>query len=107
MKKINLSNFVKNTSKLLAITSLLVTYSTPALTSPSLAITGLSISVGEQSQGRNTPQKGQNKEMVEAQFGSPIKRVTAVGEPPISKWVYQEFTVYFEHDIVLHSVLHR
>jgi hypothetical protein len=31
--------------------------------------------------------------------------VPAVGEPPISRWEYTGYTVYFEHDLVLHSVI--
>ncbi len=60
---------------------------------------------GEVSQ--QTPRNGQNKAKVESTFGQPLQRVAAVGEPPISKWVYSDFTVYFEHDIVLHAVRHR
>ncbi len=68
----------------------------------------VALSVAEQgNQSLQTPQNGQKKENVEAQFGAPIERVSAVGEPPISKWVYQDFTVYFEHDTVLHAVLHK
>lgn len=68
----------------------------------------VTLSVAEQgNQSVQTPRNGQKKENVEAQFGVPIQRMIAVGEPPISKWVYQEFTVYFEHDTVLHSVLHK
>jgi hypothetical protein len=58
-------------------------------------------------QSAQIPQNGQKQENVETQFGAPIERVAAVGEPPISKWVYQDFTVYFENNIVLHAVLHR
>lgn len=68
----------------------------------------VALSVAEQgNQSVQTPHNGQKKENVEAQFGTPIERVSAVGEPPISKWVYQEFTVYFENDTVLHAVLHK
>ena len=68
----------------------------------------VALSVAEQgNQSVQTPRNGQNKENVEAQFGAPIERVNAIGEPPISKWIYQDFTVYFEHDTVLHAVLHK
>ena len=53
------------------------------------------------------PRNGIDKQHVESQFGAPLQKVAAVGEPPISKWVYQDFTVYFERDLVLHSVLHK
>ena len=53
------------------------------------------------------PGRGMNKEQVESRFGVPSEKVLAVGEPPISRWVYGNFTVYFEDDVVLHAVLHK
>jgi hypothetical protein len=40
-------------------------------------------------------------------FGEPQKRTPAVGEPPITRWIYKDFTVYFEYDRVIHAVKHR
>ena len=37
-------------------------------------------------------------------FGEPSRRAPAVGEPPITRWYYPAFTVYFEHDRVITSV---
>lgn len=54
-----------------------------------------------------TPRSGQSKETVRETFGEPAQRVPAVGEPPISRWQYQDFTVYFEYDHVIHAVKHR
>jgi len=44
-------------------------------------------------------------ENVEARFGQPTSRVAAVGEPPITRWEYPGFIVYFEHDLVLHAAV--
>jgi hypothetical protein len=52
-----------------------------------------------------TPRRGMRMADVEARFGAPASRAPAVGEPPISRWEYAGFTVYFERDIVLHSVV--
>ena len=52
------------------------------------------------------PQNGQSKATVEKKFGAPVKRHSAVGEPPISSWDFDKFSVYFEYDLVLFSVLH-
>jgi hypothetical protein len=41
---------------------------------------------------------------VEAKFGAPSRRVPAVGEPPITRWEYPGFVVYFERDRVIHAV---
>jgi len=50
------------------------------------------------------PVRGVNMDSVLAEFGEPIERYAAVGEPPISEWVYGSFRVYFEYEIVLHSI---
>ncbi|MGB0496549.1 MAG: DUF4179 domain-containing protein [Kangiellaceae bacterium] len=55
----------------------------------------------------NTPRQGIDMQRVEEKYGAPLEKVAAVGEPPITRWVYPTFTVFFEHDKVLHSVLHR
>jgi len=53
------------------------------------------------------PGRGMTKDQVESRFGSPPEKVEAVGEPPISRWVYSGFTVYFEYDHVIHAVNHQ
>lgn len=50
------------------------------------------------------PVRGTTKANVRERLGEPNRRVPAVGDPPISQWVYEPFTVYFEYDRVLHSV---
>jgi len=51
------------------------------------------------------PTTGMTKAQVESQYGSPQKNNPAKGNPPISSWEYAEFTVYFEYDHVIHSVV--
>jgi hypothetical protein len=58
-------------------------------------------------EGVPRPVMGQTMEQVEKKFGAPKKMVDAVGEPPIGRWVYEHYTVYFEHDRVITTVLHR
>jgi len=41
---------------------------------------------------------------VEAVYGKPANRREAVGDPPITRWEYPGFVVYFEHHLVIHSV---
>ncbi len=73
-----------------------------------LVAENLSTSVAEQgNRSTQTPQNGQKMDNIETQYGTPIEKVMAIGEPPISRWVYSEFTVYFENETVLHAVLHR
>ncbi len=52
------------------------------------------------------PTRGVDMARVEQRWGEPQTRLTAVGEPPITRWIYSEFTVYFEHNLVIHSVMH-
>ena len=50
------------------------------------------------------PERGINMEDVLAEFGEPDERFGPVGDPPITEWVYGTFRVYFEYEIVLHSI---
>jgi len=92
----------------IALLSSLLSVSSFITASAILTTATSALSVAQQ--GNNavtTPRNGQDKVRVEADYGSPLERISSVGEPPISKWVYQEFTVYFEYDLVLHAVLHK
>lgn len=51
------------------------------------------------------PARGMSMEKVEANFGSPASRVPAVGSPPISRWEYPGFVVFFEYNHVIHAVV--
>jgi hypothetical protein len=53
------------------------------------------------------PQNGQSKADVEAKFGAPAQKQSAVGDPPISSWKYDKYSVYYEYDLVLFTVLHK
>ena len=50
------------------------------------------------------PARGMSMEKVEATYGAPTNRTPAVGEPPITRWEYPGFVVYFEHQLVIHTV---
>jgi len=58
----------------------------------------------EANNGMMLPQRGISMDRVLSEFGEPIDRKEAVGEPPISEWDYGDFRVYFEFQTVLHSV---
>jgi hypothetical protein len=53
------------------------------------------------------PPRGTSMAQVEAQFGAPTQRVAAVGQPPITRWVYPNFVVFFEYQHVVHAVAQR
>jgi hypothetical protein len=53
------------------------------------------------------PARGASKAQVEQRYGQPTRMVAAIGEPPISRWEYPGFVVYFEFDHVIHAVPRR
>lgn len=53
------------------------------------------------------PTRGSSMSTVETRFGAPVSKHAAVGDPPISRWDYPQFSVFFEYDKVLHSVIIR
>ena len=82
-----------------------------ALASAAIAET---IVVDEQVQVRDSqlqrPKRGLTMDQVEKQFGAPANRHPAVGggsqqQPPITRWDYSGFSVFFEHDRVIDSVV--
>jgi hypothetical protein len=50
------------------------------------------------------PKRGSTMAEVEKHFGSPAEKHATVGQPPITRWDYAGFSVFFEHDRVIHSV---
>ena len=66
------------------------------------------VPVGQQAAEKRVlevPSRGATKTEVERRFGAPLAQQPAVGNPPISSWDYENYRVYFERDLVLHSVL--
>ena len=53
---------------------------------------------------RNLPIRGQSQAKVRSQYGEPASATPAVGDPPISRWIYPGFTVYFEYSHVITTV---
>lgn len=66
----------------------------------------IKIPLGQQGSklAQHLPQRGQSQASVLHQHGEPIKRHASVGQPPITRWDYPEFTVYFEYNHVINSV---
>jgi len=53
------------------------------------------------------PTRGATMASVEAKFGAPAQKHPTVGKPPITRWDYPDFAVYFEGDRVIHAVALR
>ena len=58
-------------------------------------------------EGSGRPTRGMTQDRVEGTYGTPQARQAAVGDPPISRWEYAKFIVYFEYDRVIHAVMKR
>jgi hypothetical protein len=56
-------------------------------------------------QGVLRPIRGMSMAQVEQKFGQAEETSPAVGEPPITVWSYPDFKVYFEHNLVIYSVV--
>lgn len=65
------------------------------------------IPVGQQtaSASLSLPQTGVSKERVREAHGEPLETRGPTGDPAIYRWDYREFTVYFEDDRVIHTVV--
>lgn len=83
---------------------------------PALVVWGLNASVPadtlviqavDQTSTIARPAKGESMAQVETAYGKPETIVAAVGQPPITRWVYADFTVYFEGESVLRAVANR
>ena len=60
---------------------------------------------GSQAASRvGVPSRGLTMAQVEQRYGAPADRLAAVGQPPITRWVYPSFVVFFEGNIVIHAV---
>lgn len=50
------------------------------------------------------PQNGLTMATVRQQFGEPLKEHPPIGEPPITRWGYQNYTVFFENNQIITTV---
>jgi hypothetical protein len=86
----------------LPIALLLLALSTPAHAEI------IRIPVGQQGHTETTmPNRGDSKNQVLDHFGLADEEHPAVGQPPITRWDYREFSVYFEGNRVINSVVHH
>jgi hypothetical protein len=67
------------------------------------------IVVGDQVQVRQTevphPKRGMSMAQVQKHFGEPRERHPTIGAPPITRWDYDNFAVFFEKDLVIDAVV--
>ena len=53
------------------------------------------------------PRRGSDMQSVQTRFGEPLRKAPAVGKPPITRWYYGDYIVYFEYNKVLDTVILR
>ncbi|MCU7856757.1 MAG: hypothetical protein KZQ79_13890 [Candidatus Thiodiazotropha sp. (ex Lucinoma borealis)] len=58
-------------------------------------------------EGVSRPSRSMTMDQVTQRFGQPMNAYPSVGEPPITRWDYGNYSVFFEYKHVLTSVLHR
>lgn len=63
-----------------------------------------------QEQHYNMPKRGMTMDQVKREYGAPLKVLATRGgsskhQPPIHRWEYSKYIVYFEYSHVIHSVL--
>ncbi len=64
----------------------------------------------QKEQRMNLPTRGMSMAQVKAKYGEPLKVLPTRGgsskyQPPIHRWEYSKYIVYFEYKHVIHSVL--
>ena len=78
------------------------------LLAPAGAAVAETLVVNDQVQMRDSsvdrPHRGATMQSVEQKFGQPAQRHATVGQPPITRWDYPGFSVFFEKDRVIHAV---
>jgi len=55
-------------------------------------------------QAAELPASGMSMQAVERAYGTPLEKSGPVGQPPITRWVYDGFVVVFERSTVVHSL---
>ena len=81
-----------------------------ALAAPIASADTLLIQRATVAQKQDLPRRGVSMAQVEARYGAPQQKFAAVGgggprTPPITRWQYPTFSVYFENSHVVDAVL--
>ncbi len=82
-------------------------FGAPLANADILLLDAIAESPSNSAAGLSRPRTGQDMNQTRSQFGEPMKEISWIGDPPISRWVYDQFTVYFENNRVITTVVHR
>jgi hypothetical protein len=91
-------------AKTIAATCMLLALLAAAARADTLLLDGIEADAQTASQ---RPKAGQTMAAVESTYGEPTQKHATVGEPPITRWDYPGFSVYFEGNRVIHAVVAR
>ena len=58
-----------------------------------------------QTSASSRPMRGMSMDKVASTWEEPASRISPVGDPPIARWEYDDFIVYFEYQNVIHSLM--
>ena len=98
------SRYFYHLVRLMGVASLLMAMAVP-VHSDELNMKSVGDEPANSPEGVPRPTAGLSMEQVLQQFGEPQQKLDAVGNPPITRWAYETFIVYFEHKTVIHSVV--
>jgi hypothetical protein len=94
-----------------SIRSALIAFSLAVLCAGPANADTLAIDKSPSASGLVTPQRGMSMNTVRERFGNPVTEHPPVPtnegplHPPITRWDYNGYSVYFENSTVLHAVL--
>ncbi len=85
------------------VLAILAGFSVPAVLSADVLL----IEEVRQAGSMDVPVNGMTKADVRTRYGDPAETHAPVGDPPITRWDYGQWSVYFEYDLVLFTVVHK
>jgi hypothetical protein len=89
------------------VLALIFTILTGMLLPVTLSADVLLIEEVRQAERMTVPDNGMTTADVRARFGEPVREYNPIGDPPITRWEYENWSVYFEYKVVLFTVLHK
>lgn len=95
---------MKIATTMLALTCLITAYG--AANADELLLDAIRNAPVNSDEGISRPTRGMSMNQVQREYGDPSTTHPWVGQPPITRWDYPEFSVFFEHQYVLTSVVH-
>lgn len=93
-------------SRCLITTAILVLFTAP-VQAEVISIANPDYDVSNSPAGVERPSQGMSMQQVEQRFGVAQEQRSPVGDPPVTRWLYEDFTVFFEYDKVVHATVIR